>query len=284
MNSNNKYIENGNYVLSKKFFNNSKKLMLNKNKSKILHNSYYNATIRYVNSISSNHRINSYYNTDYNLFNISANILSFNTMKLSLKSKYLQKKYYNNIFIKEFDQKLSFFSRKHKYLNFKNIKFNSSIKKKQILKNNFNNKINSIEQIPVTHYPTYLSNITNKKQIESNKLLNLSKISLKNKINNLNETFENEFIINNKLQENLNQTNELIEKKIFNQEKLNVKNKEQTDTIINKSLPNEILWEVVQFLSFNDCAKIALVSQVFTHLTEPRIKLKLKLVKKFFFY
>lgn len=43
-------------------------------------------------------------------------------------------------------------------------------------------------------------------------------------------------------------------------------------------LPNEILWEIMQFLKVKECAKIATVSVLFYQLTVPRMRVGLQVV------
>lgn len=47
-----------------------------------------------------------------------------------------------------------------------------------------------------------------------------------------------------------------------------------------RRLPNETLWEIVQFLSYAECERNATVSRVLTHLIAPRMRLRIKIVRE----
>lgn len=292
MNTNNTYFKNFKYILppnyqhlSQNTYNNPKNLIFNKKYnnynyeySKTTRNIYYNC---YPSTINSNQTVNLYYNPYNNLNNNSVNELSFIAMKSSLKSRYLQQNYNNNIFGKEFNHQLALSNRRKKYFNLQNTKLLDSTNETNCsLQHNLYNQSN-IKQIPVTHYSTKnLKNFVNKNQIES-KSLQVSFEHENASTNDINKMCSNDLLINKELHDT-SITTDSNNKKNFNQSENLIEDEQQTKPIIYPVLPNEILWEVVQFLSFNDCAKIAIVSRVFTSLTEPRTKLKLKLVKNFF--
>lgn len=70
-------------------------------------------------------------------------------------------------------------------------------------------------------------------------------------------------------------------KQIYNDKNEQDNNLEDTNNELTKiypKLPNEILWEIFQFLKVKECAKIASVSIVFYQLTVPRMKVGLQVV------
>lgn len=296
MNINNYKYQDGNYASSQtKYRRLQMNLILTGNYnvhnqlSKTTHNlrnSYSVAANRYATAISSNRPIESFYNIYPR--RTPATELSFTALKSSLKSRYLQRDYHNDIFDTNFNEKRVVTFKKSLFLQKKILhkdKENTASTVSNVLSDiNYLNLEKDVHYIPVIHYPAMFSEDLERKMNDSNKsqLSEFSKTLSKQHIVSL----TNEIILskNQKFEvENINDINynsNTFSKTLFDIPKQYIEN-EFKEKKFYCYLPNEMLWEMVQFLSFNDCAKIAIVSRVFTYLTEPRLKLKIQLVSNF---